>query len=605
MPVLQTPIIHSRLIIQQLSDDLSWLEQHARGRSDRAEQAGRLRLAAALVRNCIGPFLDDAPPTPLHLAVGGGAGAGKSTVTNFLTGAAVAETNPQAGYTRHPIAYTSADGPIAWSQYLGFLGPLQRLFEDRPSNLDEDVYQVRHVPTGDPPAGVLGECVVWDCPDMTTWQSGGYVSRLLEVVALADLVVYVASDERYNDEVPTQFLRLILQAGKPVITCLLKMQEDQAQAMIDHFRREVVARIPECTHVAACVAIPHLTPAELADPVSRAVRYRQPLVEQVNWWAGRPAETRRAVVRGAVQFLTQFQDHLLAAAQSDLTALRTWRELVLTGRAEFEERYQREYLSGEKFPRFNEALVRLLQLLELPGIGQYLSKALWVVRTPYRLVKGFLAKLAGSTPSTTIPEEPVLSTALAGWLDLLRKEAARRKDSHPLWDHIEAGFRGGLRDEVQDEFRRRLRDFQVGLTQEVETTARAIYEDLEKNPLALNALRTGKFGMEVASITGTLVTGGLGLHDLILVPLVTALTQELVEFLGKQYVDVQREKARQRQQDLFARSLARPLAEWLIQWPATGGSTFERLQVALRRIPETIAELAQAVRLRLGEDHTP
>ena len=38
-----------------------------------------------------------------------------------------------------------------------------------------------------------------------------------------------------------------------------------------------------------------------------------------------------------------------------------------------------------------------------------------------------------------------------------------------------------------------------------------------------------------------------------------------------------------------------PLAEWLAQWPATGGSAFERLQLALRRIPEALREIQKAV----------
>src|SRR5437763_1686626 len=86
-------------------------------------------------------------------------------------------------------------------------------------------------------------------PSSTTWHAEAYVLRLVEVLALADVVVYVASDERYNDEMPTQFLQLILQAGKPVVTCLTKMKPENAQALVDHYRREVVARIPECTRV--------------------------------------------------------------------------------------------------------------------------------------------------------------------------------------------------------------------------------------------------------------------------------------------------------------------------------------------------------------------
>src|SRR5580704_16278360 len=165
-----------RSVVSQLAEDLSWLEDHSRRQPELARQAVQLRLAAGLVRNVIGPFLNGQPPVPLHIAVVGGAGAGKSTIVNFLTGSAVAEANPQAGYTRHPTAYVANLSPSAWPAHAGFLGPLQRLSQPSPANLDEDVYQVQRVP-GAPASsqsngagfGLLGDCVVWDCPDMTTW----------------------------------------------------------------------------------------------------------------------------------------------------------------------------------------------------------------------------------------------------------------------------------------------------------------------------------------------------------------------------------------------------------------------------------------------------
>src|SRR5579883_935959 len=138
-----------RTLTSQLAEDLGWLEEYSRGQPDQAAHVAELRLAAALVRNCIGPFLDGQTAAPLHIAVVGGAGAGKSTVANLLTGAAQAEANPQAGFTRHPIAYTSANGALTWPGHLGFLGPLQRLPEPAPASLDADVYQVRRVPAGE------------------------------------------------------------------------------------------------------------------------------------------------------------------------------------------------------------------------------------------------------------------------------------------------------------------------------------------------------------------------------------------------------------------------------------------------------------------------
>lgn len=593
----------SRELAGQLADDLGWLEQHCRAQPEQAQTAGRLRLAAALVRNCIGPFLDDQPSTPLHVAVIGGAGAGKSTLANLLTGAVAAEANPQAGFTRHPIAYTSANGPLHWAGYVGFLGPLQPLIQPSPSSLDEDVYQVRRVPAD--PAGfdLLKDVIVWDCPDMTAWAASGYVPRLMEAAALADILVYAASDERYNDEVPTQFLHALLQTGKPAIVCLLKMRPEDAPALLAHFQSEVAAHLPHPSGggVVAMLTVPFLTPDQLADPARQAARYRIPLLNQVAVLGTPPASARSRSVTGASQFLVRHCEQLLAVAQHDLRAMQSWQSVVLAGQAEFEQRYFREYLTSEKFRGFDEALIRLMDLLELPGIGKVLSGTLFVLRTPYRLLKGLVGKAMSRPDAPSRPELPILEESLGGWIDLLRKEAARRGEASALWAHVARGFHeGGLAERIREIFQQNYRNFQTGLTAEVDRTARAIYEQLEKTPAVLNSLRGGKFALDMAAIGGALAAGGINWHDFILVPLVASLTHQLVELLGQQVVETQREQTRQRQQALMKEHLSAPLAHWLSQWPATGGSTFERLQLALRRIPAAIAQLDARVSQKKG-----
>jgi hypothetical protein len=590
----------NRNLTSLLAEDLSWLEDHCRRQAEQAAPAAQLRLAAALVRNCIGPFLDGQAALPLHIAVVGGAGAGKSTVANFLSGAPLAEANPQAGFTRHPIAYTSSNGQASWPAHLGFLGNLQRLTQPSPASLDADVYQVRRVPAEPGAFSLLPNFVVWDCPDMTTWAATGYVPRLLEVAGLADFIVYVASDERYNDEVPTQFLRLLLQAGKAVVVCLVKMREADAPSFVAHFQNEVLGKMPG--RAVACLTIPHLTPAELFDPVHLAARYRIPLLNQVAVLGDPAAPARQRSVRTATSYLVAAQDHLLNVARHDLAALQGWRHLVLGGQVEFDQRYHREYLTTERFHRFDEALVRLLELLELPGVGRVVSSALWVVRTPYRLAKGLFNKAIKRPETPPLPERPVLEAALTGWLNLLRKEAARRVDTHPVWAHIDKGFGAGLAEQAHERFEQGFRGFQLGLADEVDRTARAIYEELEQNPIALNTLRGTKFAMEVGAITGSIVTAGAHwLLDFILVPLAASVTHHLVELLGKQYVDSQREQARMRQQLLVSQYISGPMAEWLAQWPATGGSAYERMQLALKRIPSAIQQLDAAVSQALGK----
>jgi hypothetical protein len=407
---------------------------------------------------------------------------------------------------------------------------------------------------------------------------------------------------------PTQFLQLLLQAGKPVVVCVMKMREQDAPALVAHFQKEVVARMPP--GVVGVLPIPFLKPEQLTDPARTASRYRIPLINQVAVLGNPPATARRRTAYGAARYLTQNYEHLLGVARQDLDALQAWQGFVQTGRTEFDQRYTREYLNSEKFRGFDEALVRLMELLELPGIGRVLSGVLWVVRTPYRWLRGLARKMMSRPEAPSRAEQPVLDDAYNGWIDALRKEAGRRADSHPVWAHLTQGFQSGtLTDQARQRFLAAMRSFQAGLAQEVDRTARALYEQLEKRPWLLNSLRAGKFALDVAAIGGTVAavgfTGGVWGWDFLLVPVVASLTHQLVELLGWQVVDAQREQTRSRQEALLKEHLSGPMAEWLSEWPATGGSSLERLREALKRIPPAVAELDKRVRAAISDARKP
>ncbi len=115
--------------------------------------------------------------------------------------------------------------------------------------------------------------------------------------------------------------------------------------------------------------------------------------------------------------------------------------------------------------------------------------------------------------------------------------------------------------------------------------------------MLLNSLRSGNLALDIAAIGSALTIGHftLGLQDVILVPLMASIKQQIVELLGRQYVDNQREQIRHRQQLLVCQYISTPLADWLAEWPATGGSTYEHLQTILTRVPEAIEQLDLAV----------
>lgn len=202
-----------------------------------------------------------------------------------------------------------------------------------------------------------------------------------------------------------------------------------------------------------------------------------------------------------------------------------------------------------------------------------------------------------------MPEREVLEAGLSGWIDLLRKETARKASSHPLWQHVQQGFNTGLDSTIKERFNESFRGFQISLGDEVERTARTIYEDLAKNPAALTTIRSGKFAAEVTLIVGSVGTviasGGLAalpvIAGLAMAPLSASVVQMLAEFFGKQYVDFHREQTRARQQALVAQHISNPLNEWLTNWPTSGGSAYEHLQRVLHHFPGNLQQLEAAV----------
>ncbi len=581
-----------RTLTRQMADDLGLLEEHAQQKAAAGLEAVELRFAAALVRNLLGPWLENRPTKPLHIAVVGGAGAGKSTIVNFLCGGPVAEANPQAGYTRHPVAYVAANLPLAWGDYLGFLGPLQRLGRPSDSHFDEDVYQIRRVSDESKDRTLLESTVVWDCPDMTTAAATGYQARMLEAAALADVIVYVASDERYNDEIPTSYLDLFLRAGKAVVVCLVKVRAAEAEAFVDHFRKDVLSRLDGTP--AALIFVPQLGYDQLQDPVEKAPAERQRLLDAVRS-AGKEGEAaRRTNVQAALAYLRKREEYLTKLARADLGALEEWRKLVEEGRREFDERYRREYLTGERFRRFDDAYARLVEMLELPGMGKAVAGLLYLLRTPYRVVRSWFASRLLRGPGPTLAEKPVLDAALTGWLDLLRKEATRRAGQHPLWSYVRDGFGGSLQAVAEGKFEEGWRAFQLSEATEVESAARRLVERLQSQPAALNTLRALKLATDFTVGFLLFYHLGIGLWAFLLIPLAVSLTQHLFELIVAAYVDGRREAVRKQQQLLLGKMLSGPLSARLSEWPATGGSMYERLKGAVERLGPGLAEMEQA-----------
>jgi len=71
----------------------------------------------------------------------------------------------------------------------------------------------------------------------------------------------------------------------------------------------------------------------------------------------------------------------------------------------------------------------------------------------------------------------------------------------------------------------------------VALAAKDLYRELQETPALLNSLRALRASADAAGVVVALQTGGIGLADLVLTPVMLSLTSTLTESAAKTYVD--------------------------------------------------------------------
>ena len=336
------------------------------------------------------------------------------------------------------------------------------------------------------------------------------------------------------------------------------------------------------------LAIPFLTPAQLADPARLAAKYRIPLLNQVAV-LGSPHRPRPASApsRAAMHYLLAPCRTIAGVARATSWRWKAGKTAVHNGPARVRPPLFARIPHQREVPRLRRGSGPADGTAGIARRRQGPERhACTCCGTPYRLLRGLVTKAVTRPERWGGRKQPVLEDALTGWIDMLRKEAARQSGTHPLWAHVAQGFqRRPGRERRDNAFNQIMRGFQIGLAEEVERTARCDLRATGKEPVVLNTLRGGKFALDVAAIAGTLALGSShwhGLHPRAARRLADASTRGTARLAGG------RSAARTDAAPAAGaddQHLSAPLAEWLTAWPATGGSAFERLQLALRRIP--------------------
>jgi hypothetical protein len=168
---------------------------------------------------------------PLLAVVGGSTGAGKSTLVNSIVGERVTESGVLRPTTRSPVLVHHPDD-AEWFQPDRILPDLPRT-----SETGNGTYALRLASTTRIPPGLA----ILDAPDVDSIDKGNR-ELATQLLAAADLWLFVTSAARYADQVPWDYLRQAAERSTSVAVVLDRTSDDALIEVRGHLARMMTSR---------------------------------------------------------------------------------------------------------------------------------------------------------------------------------------------------------------------------------------------------------------------------------------------------------------------------------------------------------------------------
>lgn len=168
---------------------------------------------------------------PLLVVVGGSTGAGKSTLVNSVVGRRVTQPGLLRPTTRSPVLVHHPDD-AAWFGQDRLLPDLRRV--DHETN-DHDALQLVAAESVPPGLAIL------DAPDVDSVEERNRVLAA-QLLAAADMWLFVTSAARYADQVPWEHLKAAAQRQAAVAIVLDRTTADAVQTVSTHLARMLASR---------------------------------------------------------------------------------------------------------------------------------------------------------------------------------------------------------------------------------------------------------------------------------------------------------------------------------------------------------------------------
>lgn len=591
-------------LARSLVEDLRELREYYRAQPRPSEVPGAAELAflVGLARHRFSPDTETILAGRGQIMVFGGAGAGKSTTVNILAGGEVAEVNTQAGFTRHPTAVFLPRAGVEPEGWPDAIGDLKRSDRDEEGSLDADCYSTRTPIRSSSNVEFLEKFVLWDCPDLTTRDATYYADRVVEIAALADLCVYVASDERYNDELPTQFFHWVLEAGKPTIVVMTKMSPLDVDEFIHLFRQQVVGKTSHPQYVVEVYAVPTPVGAKVADLWTGAFSHGERMRELAASALADVEEVRRRGRIAALDMLAARRDALLTPVEDDVQQWRMWFDLVRRAANTAVARYEKEYLDRSVGADSWESLQTLLAAFALPGRGAYLWRALEYLRAPYRIVKAIARKYIDRGNTGEVDEEQVLESVRTQLVDSLIVAVATRRQTHPFWEELHQSLLDQDRLPCQSLFR----EIHARQAREIRLKNREASDQLEERFSRSSAMvwgmRSARLAIDVGAMAGGLslgyrLLGGWSLWSLGFVLGALGVADDVVRIVCHELVRRHREDIVRRRKDNIREVIQTSYTDVFTSLPKGVSERLGRMSQLCVRLPKTIKALLSRLRV--------
>lgn len=474
----------------------------------------QLLYAEAFIRK--GRLLVESPGFPLQVAVIGPTQAGKSSIVNLLLSNPLAGVSPLAGYTVHPQGFCQRLSYHDCDELQHYFGRFQRLEQTALSRNRYDCYSLADS-HGD--TQLLPPCVIWDTPDFDSIDAADYREGVIRTIALADVIILVVSKEKYADQSVWEVMQTIAAFKQPMLICLNKVGEGSEAVLLESLRQ----KWQHCRHDALpeVVVLPfQKLPVQPVWPVM-AQKCIFTLSQQV---------TAKKHGENLHNLLSRHWPQWLAPVLAEHHAQQQWQKLVEQTLADAAKLYRRDYLDHpHHYQTFQAALVNLLQLLEIPGLSKAMSKTrramTWPVRTLMKLGQGSFK--ASPVQEITILEQ-IGEHVLIQLADKLLEKAEVHSASAGWWRETALALRQ-QRPQLLLRYQQAVTAYHADFTQDIDAAAHRLYYKLQEQPLVLNSLRATRITTDAGAMLLAIQLGGIGIHDLILTPLMLTVTSLLAE----------------------------------------------------------------------------